>query len=342
MNFSRGNCGWLSSPILVPADAAVVLRIIGALKRRNTNKRTHHHTLLQHQHQHKLPITSTIPSHLNSTILDSTQESTQFQLMTDIIAPTSVSLQATHTLPTDHSANNSASRQRRQRPPQQQQQLADVGGSSEKKINTRRRRPNRSEGTSSLQPQNGRIDDTQTPGTSVSTPTPEQKTRRQGSRRSNGSSSNKNGSINGTVSGTASPDQNAVGQTRNGNRLNGRKFQAGLTPQDSDEPVEATQQKKPSHQHRAPAKFVPKIEADRDLLTSLTVGLTSSKYECMVCFDVIRPAHKIWNCQVCWAAFHLDCLSTWAKKSVGGKSKIIYHMWFRWRTEAAFSFVPKV
>ncbi|KAG0338902.1 FKBP12-associated protein [Podila horticola] len=243
--------------------------------------------------------------------------------MTDIIAPTSVSLQATHTLPTDHNANNSASRQRRQRPPQQQQQLADAGGSSEKKSNTRRRRPNRSEGTSSLQPQNGRIDDTQTPGTSVSTPTPEQKTRRQ-SRRSNASSSNKNGSINGTVSGTASPDQNAVGQTRNGNRLNGRKFQAGLTPQDSDEPVEATQQKKPSHQHRAPAKFVPKIEADRDLLTSLTVGLTSSKYECMVCFDVIRPAHKIWNCQVCWAAFHLDCLSTWAKKSVGGPAILVH------------------
>ncbi|KAG0362556.1 FKBP12-associated protein [Podila minutissima] len=240
--------------------------------------------------------------------------------MTDIIAPTSVSLQATHTLPTDHNVNNSAPRQRRQRPPQQQQQQqqADAGGSSEKKINTRRRRPNRNEGTSSQQqPQNERIDSTQTPTeTSVSTPTPEQKTRRQGNRRSNGSSSNKNSNITGSVSN----GQNAGGQTRNGNRLNGRKFQAGLTPQDSDEPVEATQQKKPSHQLRSPAKFVPKIEADHDLLTSLTVGLTSSKYECMVCFDVIRPAHKIWNCQVCWAAFHLDCLSTWAKKSVGESS----------------------
>ncbi|KAF9211980.1 FKBP12-associated protein [Podila verticillata] len=220
--------------------------------------------------------------------------------MTDIIAPTSVSLQATHTLPTDHNTNNSASRQRRQRPPQQQQQQADGSVSSEKKTNTRRRRPNRNEGTSSNQPQNARIDNEQTPAeTSVSTPTPEQKTRRQGNRRSNGPSSNKNSNSNGTSSGPANPGQNTGGQTRNGNRLNGRKFQAGLTPQESDEPVsEATQQKKPSHQHRAPAKFVPKIEADRDLLTSLTVGLTSSKYECMVCFDVIRPAHKIWNCQV--------------------------------------------
>ncbi|KAG0091949.1 FKBP12-associated protein [Podila epicladia] len=242
--------------------------------------------------------------------------------MTDIIAPTSVSLQATH-LPTDHSADNSAPSQRRQRSPQQQQQQqqADAGSSSEKKANSRRRRPNRNEGTSSQQqPQNERIDSTQTPAeTSVSAPTPEQKTRRQGNRRNNGSSSNKNSNITGSVSN----GQNAGGQSRTGNRLNGRKFQAGLTLQDSDEP-EATQQKKPSHQFRAPAKYVPKIEADRDLLTSLTVGLTSSKYECMVCFDVIRPAHKIWNCQVCWAAFHLDCLSTWAKKSVGGLAILVH------------------
>ncbi|KAF9353648.1 Transcriptional repressor NF-X1 [Mortierella sp. AD094] len=66
---------------------------------------------------------------------------------------------------------------------------------------------------------------------------------------------------------------------------------------------------------RTPAKFVHKVEEDRDLMEALTVGLTKSTYDCMVCWDVIRPAHKIWSCQVCWAAFHLDCLSTWAKKS---------------------------
>ncbi|KAF9431022.1 FKBP12-associated protein [Entomortierella beljakovae] len=62
-------------------------------------------------------------------------------------------------------------------------------------------------------------------------------------------------------------------------------------------------------------KFTHRVEEDRDLLESLSFGLTNSTYECMVCWDVVRPAHKIWNCQVCWAAFHLDCLSTWAKKS---------------------------
>ncbi|KAG0219060.1 FKBP12-associated protein [Mortierella sp. NVP41] len=66
---------------------------------------------------------------------------------------------------------------------------------------------------------------------------------------------------------------------------------------------------------RASIPFVPKVEEDRGLMEALTVGLTNSTYDCMVCWDVIRPAHKIWNCQVCWAAFHLDCLSTWAKKS---------------------------
>ncbi|KAF9914907.1 FKBP12-associated protein [Lobosporangium transversale] len=62
-------------------------------------------------------------------------------------------------------------------------------------------------------------------------------------------------------------------------------------------------------------KSVRKAEEDKDLMAALTTGLTNSTYDCMVCWDVIRPAHKIWNCQVCWAAFHLDCLSKWAKKS---------------------------
>ncbi|KAG0363459.1 Transcriptional repressor NF-X1 [Mortierella sp. AD032] len=73
------------------------------------------------------------------------------------------------------------------------------------------------------------------------------------------------------------------------------------------------------HRHnirsRPPAPFVRKVEEDRGLLEALTVGLTNSTYDCMVCWDVIRPSHKIWNCQVCWAAFHIGCLSTWAIKS---------------------------
>ncbi|KAF9164685.1 FKBP12-associated protein [Actinomortierella ambigua] len=81
----------------------------------------------------------------------------------------------------------------------------------------------------------------------------------------------------------------------------------------------------PSQQSRTRTK-APRIkrtvEEARDLLTKLTVGLTDSTYECMVCWDVIRPAHKIWNCQVCWAAFHLDCISTWAKKSLEDSSAV--------------------
>ncbi|KAF9100982.1 FKBP12-associated protein [Mortierella sp. AM989] len=64
-----------------------------------------------------------------------------------------------------------------------------------------------------------------------------------------------------------------------------------------------------------PKKSVHNVEEYRDQMATLTAGLTNSSYDCMVCWDVIRPAHKIWNCQVCWVAFHLDCLSTWAKKS---------------------------
>lgn len=71
---------------------------------------------------------------------------------------------------------------------------------------------------------------------------------------------------------------------------------------------------------RTPIKATQRTEECRDLMETLTVGLTDSTYECMVCWDAIRPAHKIWSCQVCWAAFHINCLSTWAKKSSAGMS----------------------
>ncbi|KAF9332839.1 FKBP12-associated protein [Linnemannia elongata] len=115
--------------------------------------------------------------------------------------------------------------------------------------------------------------------------------------------------------------------------LNGRTFSSAQTQGHSHQEHNHSGETTSSHAHthnakndhhrynktttrsRAPTPFVHKVEEDRGLLEALTVGLTNSTYDCMVCWDVIRPAHRIWNCQVCWAAFHLDCLSTWAKKS---------------------------
>ncbi|KAG0017028.1 hypothetical protein BGZ80_008676 [Entomortierella chlamydospora] len=114
-----------------------------------------------------------------------------------------------------------------------------------------------------------------------------------------------------------SNNNNRRQRNRKAGDLGGRIFSTasqGSTNQagESSGPQRNAQKKTPRNQ---PKKFVHTVEEDRDLMAALTAGLSDSTYDCMVCWDVIRPAHKIWNCQVCWAAFHLDCLSTWAKKS---------------------------
>lgn len=65
-----------------------------------------------------------------------------------------------------------------------------------------------------------------------------------------------------------------------------------------------------------------KEEEIKDLLTSLTHGLTTSTYECMICWDVVRPGQQTWSCDCCWAVFHLGCVQTWANKSLNGKHMV--------------------
>ncbi|KAF8938880.1 FKBP12-associated protein [Dissophora ornata] len=96
--------------------------------------------------------------------------------------------------------------------------------------------------------------------------------------------------------------------------LNGRTFPSPRTPHAPETGRHQTADLNKGAL-RTPAKFVHKVEEDRDLKDALTIGLTNSTYDCMICWDVVRPAQRIWNCQVCWAAFHLNCLSTWATKS---------------------------
>ncbi|KAG9065238.1 FKBP12-associated protein [Linnemannia hyalina] len=120
------------------------------------------------------------------------------------------------------------------------------------------------------------------------------------------------------------------GQTGSNNRrqrnrkgdLGGRTFPTTSTVNDRSTTESSNSQRNAQRnaQRPQPKKFVHTVEEDRDLLAALTTGLSNSTYDCMVCWDVIRPAHKIWNCQVCWAAFHLDCLSTWATKSSEGSN----------------------
>lgn len=58
---------------------------------------------------------------------------------------------------------------------------------------------------------------------------------------------------------------------------------------------------------------------DDSMATTMAQELSSSTYECMVCWDVIRRAHHTWTCDTCWAVFHVNCIDKWAKRSLEGK-----------------------
>ncbi|KAJ2615327.1 FKBP12-associated protein [Coemansia sp. RSA 1365] len=52
------------------------------------------------------------------------------------------------------------------------------------------------------------------------------------------------------------------------------------------------------------------------LSTTLAKRLTNSSYECMICCDKVRPRHATWQCDNCWAVFHIWCVKKWARSSV--------------------------
>ncbi|XP_075442086.1 transcriptional repressor NF-X1 [Ascaphus truei] len=41
--------------------------------------------------------------------------------------------------------------------------------------------------------------------------------------------------------------------------------------------------------------------------------LTTEKYECMVCCEVVRVMAPVWSCQSCYHVFHLNCIKKWAR-----------------------------
>ncbi|XP_043921518.1 transcriptional repressor NF-X1 [Protopterus annectens] len=46
---------------------------------------------------------------------------------------------------------------------------------------------------------------------------------------------------------------------------------------------------------------------------SLIEQLTSEKYECMVCCEIVRMMAPVWSCQNCYHVFHLNCIKKWAR-----------------------------
>eukprot|EP00833_Pecoramyces_ruminatium_P005032 jgi/Orpsp1_1/1179064/evm.model.c7180000067794.1 len=61
--------------------------------------------------------------------------------------------------------------------------------------------------------------------------------------------------------------------------------------------------------------------SDQDLHFNLIVELTNSTYECMVCYNVVKPKDHIWSCSICYNVFHLNCIKKWAKTDVSTAGK---------------------
>ncbi|KAJ3395181.1 Transcriptional repressor NF-X1 [Entophlyctis sp. JEL0112] len=58
-----------------------------------------------------------------------------------------------------------------------------------------------------------------------------------------------------------------------------------------------------------------------DLASKLAAQLKTGTYECMVCYDSVRPRDQIWTCsRSCFAVFHAKCVRVWASSSASGPS----------------------
>jgi transcriptional repressor NF-X1 len=120
-------------------------------------------------------------------------------------------------------------------------------------------------------------------------------------------------------------------------RFNKNRAQAQLTdastevpvlaslPSSSAAPVATPKKRNNTRRSRNQNSRISQLKEDeiKDLLTSLTHGLTTSSYDCMICWDIVRPGQQTWSCDCCWAVFHLGCVQTWATKSLHGKENDI-------------------
>lgn len=107
----------------------------------------------------------------------------------------------------------------------------------------------------------------------------------------------------------------------NKNRAQGRLTENQIGNQDDSGPKPSSPKKK-SNNNNNRSKQVSKLPpGNHDMATVLAHELKNSTYECMICMDIVRPAHHVWTCDCCWAVFHLNCVQTWATKSLKGNKR---------------------
>ncbi|KNC98401.1 uncharacterized protein SPPG_09346 [Spizellomyces punctatus DAOM BR117] len=95
-------------------------------------------------------------------------------------------------------------------------------------------------------------------------------------------------------------DGNGAG-SRSGEKERKRRPRHKKAPRDASGPVSVSVQ--------------GNTDQEGDLTASLIDGLTKGDYECMICYDIVRARDAVWSCHICFAVFHLKCVSKWGRKS---------------------------
>ncbi|KAI9204843.1 uncharacterized protein BJ171DRAFT_442072 [Polychytrium aggregatum] len=62
------------------------------------------------------------------------------------------------------------------------------------------------------------------------------------------------------------------------------------------------------------------IVDEDDQLGSLARGLTNGDYECMICYENVRPRDAVWSCSTCSHVFHLKCIGKWSRSSASNEA----------------------
>lgn len=103
------------------------------------------------------------------------------------------------------------------------------------------------------------------------------------------------------------------------NRAQGRLTENQVENQDEGGSKPSSLKKKSNNNNNRSRRVTKLPPGNHDMSTVVAHELKNSTYECMICMDVVRPAHHVWTCDCCWAVFHLNCVQTWATKSLKGK-----------------------
>ncbi|XP_043227759.1 protein shuttle craft-like [Amphibalanus amphitrite] len=101
------------------------------------------------------------------------------------------------------------------------------------------------------------------------------------------------------------------GGRRHGGPRRGGRRQPPRPPAPPDHQADASVCRPQPVAVRAPSPSGAELGQRERLVEQLSGG----RYECLVCVELVRPAHPVWSCASCYHVFHMGCVRRWARTS---------------------------